>query len=196
MRRRAVTPARAPALRATRKPRVSKTTRHPHAGPSSRPIGCAIVTVSDTRGKSDDGSGDVLERLLAAAGHVVAKRAWVRDEPAAIRRVVKAFIRLASVDVVVVTGGTGIGPRDRTPEALAPLIEQHLPGFGERFRALSAEQVGSAAWLSRADAGVAFGRLIVMLPGSTRACRLAARRLLIPELGHVTRLLGRLQEGA
>lgn len=188
--------SRGPAAGGSKGTHASPGSRHPHAARAARPIGCAIVTVSDTRGKSDDGSGDVLDRLLTAAGHHVAERAWVRDEPAAIRRVVKAFVRLASVDVVVVTGGTGIGPRDRTPEALAPLIERSLPGFGERFRALSAAQVGSAAWLSRAGAGIASDRLIVMLPGSTRACRLAARRLLIPELGHVARLLGRLQEGA
>jgi molybdenum cofactor biosynthesis protein B len=154
------------------------------------------VTVSDTRGRSDDPSGDLLDRLVTAAGHAVAERAWVRDEPAEIRRLVKSLVRRASVDVVVVTGGTGIGRRDRTPEALASLIERRLPGFGERFRALSAAQVGSAAWLSRADAGIASARLIVMLPGSTRACGLAARRLLLPELGHVVRLLGRLREGA
>ncbi len=93
--------------------------------------------------------------------------------------------------MLIVTGGTGVAPRDVTPEALAPLVERWLPGFGERFRALSVAEVGAAAWLSRAAAGVARGRLLVMLPGSTAAVTLAVRRLLLPELVHAVRLLGR-----
>lgn len=175
--------------------RARRSRRHPHAAKAAG-VGCAVVTVSDTRGPDQDRSGDALARLLGRAGHAVRARAWVRDEPAAIRRVVRGALRRRDVDAVVVTGGTGIGPRDRTPEALAPLMERTLPGFGELFRALSMAQVGSAAWLSRALAGVAAGRLLVLLPGSTRACELAARRLLIPELGHAVRLLGRLPGGA
>ena len=95
------------------------------------------------------------------------------------------------MDVLIVTGGTGVGPRDRTPEALEPLAERHLPGFGELFRVLSAGQVGSAAWLSRAGAFVARGRLVVMLPGSRAAVGLALRKLLLPELVHAVRMSGR-----
>jgi molybdenum cofactor biosynthesis protein B len=95
------------------------------------------------------------------------------------------------VDVLIVTGGTGLGPRDRTPEALAPLAEREVPGFGEAFRALSAAQVGPAAWFSRATAFVARGRLVVLLPGSRAAVELALKRLLLPELAHAVRMLGR-----
>src|SRR5262249_45131432 len=96
------------------------------------------------------------------------------------------------VDVVILTGGTGVAKRDVTPEAVELLLDRTLPGFGERFRALSAGAVGSAAWLSRAGAGVARGRLVVYPPGSAGAVRLALTSLLLPELVHVVRLLGRL----
>jgi molybdopterin adenylyltransferase len=151
-----------------------------------------VITVSDTRRGSQDRSGDRIESLLVGAGHRVLTRAWVPDAPAAIRRAAHEALARDEVDVVIATGGTGVSPRDRTPEAFAPLVELWLPGFGERFRAASAEQVGSAAWLSRAAAGIARGRLVVLLPGSTRAVELALERLLIPELGHVARLLERI----
>jgi molybdenum cofactor biosynthesis protein B len=95
------------------------------------------------------------------------------------------------VDAVVLTGGTGVAPRDRTPEAVRPLVERELPGFGELFRMLSHRQVGSAAWLSRAGAGTVKGKLVVWLPGSTRAVDLAMKELVVPELSHALRLLGR-----
>jgi molybdenum cofactor biosynthesis protein B len=151
-----------------------------------------VITVSDTRGAGDDASGDAIARRLERAGHAVASRAWVRDEPAAIRRAVRGALAKRAVDAVILTGGTGVSPRDRTPEALAPLLDRELPGFGERFRLRSFEQVGAAAWLSRAGAGVARGRLIVFLPGSTRAVELALDEVLLPELVHVLRMLGRL----
>jgi molybdopterin adenylyltransferase len=156
-----------------------------------RPVGCAVLTASDTRRGREDTAGALIERLVTQAGHRVMTRAWVKDEPAALRRAARAALARAGVDVLIVTGGTGLGPRDRTPEALAPLAERDVPGFGERFRALSAGQVGAAAWLSRAGAFVARGRLVVMLPGSRAAVRLALKRLLLPELVHAVRMLGR-----
>lgn len=155
------------------------------------PVGCAILTVSDTRRAATDSSGDAIERLLEGAHHQVARRAWVRDERAAIRRAARAALARPEVDVLIVTGGTGLSPRDVTPEALAPLIERWLPGFGELFRWVSMLQVGAAAWLSRAAAGVGRGRLIVILPGSTQAVELAMKRLILPELIHAVRMLGR-----
>jgi molybdenum cofactor biosynthesis protein B len=151
----------------------------------------AVITVSDTRRGRDDTSGDTIVRRLAAAGHVVATRAWVRDEPVAIRRALRAALARADVDVVVLTGGTGLAPRDRTPEALAPLVERWLPGFGETFRVLSLDDVGAAAWMSRAGAAVVRGRLVFMLPGSASAVDLAMRRLIVPELVHALLALGR-----
>ena len=165
--------------------------RPAHAVEPGRPVGCAVITVSDTRRGARDLSGNRIQELLERAGHDVITRAWVRDQVAAIRRAARAALGRADVDVVIATGGTGVSPRDRTPEALAPLAAQWLPGFGERFRAHSESQVGSAAWLSRAAAFVARGRLVVLLPGSTPAVELALTRLLLPELGHVTRLIGR-----
>jgi len=177
--------------------RVSKGTarpRRPAAHQSRgalRPVGCAIITASDTRRGGEDTAGALIERLVTQAGHRVMTRAWVRDDPVALRRVARAALARAGVDVIIVTGGTGLGPRDRTPEALAPLAERTVPGFGERFRALSVGQVGAAAWLSRAGALVARGRLVVMLPGSSAAVGLALTRLLLPELVHAVRMLGR-----
>jgi molybdenum cofactor biosynthesis protein B len=160
-------------------------------GPAGRAALCTVVTVSDTRRGEADTSGARIETLLERAGHVVASRAWVRDEPSAIRRAVKLALARKEMDLVVVTGGTGLAPRDRTPEALEPMIERPLPGFGEAFRVLSLEQVGSAAWMSSAGAGVADGRLLFMLPGSSRAVDLAMRRLIVPEIAHALRMLGR-----
>ena len=152
---------------------------------------CAVITVSDTRrGKADLG-GALAARLVERAGHSAPVRAWVRDEPRAIRRAAAQALARRDVDCVILTGGTGLSPRDRTPESLAPLIETWLPGFGELFRALSMKQVGAAAWLSRAAAGIAKGRLVVTLPGSPAGVELALRRLLLPELAHAMRALGR-----
>jgi molybdopterin adenylyltransferase len=177
--------------------RVSKSTtraRRPAAHQSHgapRRVGCAIITSSDTRRGREDTAGALIERLVTQAGHRVTTRAWVRDEPAALRRAARAALARVDVDVLIVTGGTGLGPRDRTPEALTPLAERAVPGFGELFRARSAEQVGAAAWLSRAEAFVARGRLVVLLPGSRAAVELALKRLLLPELVHAVRMLGR-----
>jgi molybdenum cofactor biosynthesis protein B len=147
--------------------------------------------VSDTRRGAADTSGAAIARLVERARHRVVRRAWVRDDRAAIRRAARVTLARPDVDVLIVTGGTGIAPRDVTPEALAPLVERWLPGFGEVFRFLSVRQVGAAAWLSRAAAGVARGRLIVMLPGSRPAVELAMKQLILPELVHALRMLGR-----
>ncbi|HTK32652.1 MAG TPA: MogA/MoaB family molybdenum cofactor biosynthesis protein [Candidatus Saccharimonadaceae bacterium] len=164
---------------------------HAHAADATRPAVCAVITVSDSRRGRDDTSGAALTALLERAGHVVAMRGWVGDDAAAIRRAVRESLARADVDAVLITGGTGIAPRDVTPEAVAPLLDRTLPGFGEAFRVFSLSDVGPAAWLSRAGAGVARGRLVVWLPGSRRAVTLALRRVLLPELGHAVRLLGR-----
>jgi molybdenum cofactor biosynthesis protein B len=156
-------------------------------------VGVALITVSDTRRGAEDVSGALAEQLLIQSGFSVVARAWVRDEIAPIRAAVRAALARGTVDAVLLTGGTGVAPRDVTPEAVEPLLERRLPGFGERFRALSWASVGAAAWLSRAGAGVARGRLVVYLPGSSGAVRQALESLLIPELVHLVRLLGRFQ---
>ena len=147
------------------------------------------VTVSDTRGASDDVSGERLRSLLAEAGFALVPHRIVRDEPAEL---LELFTRVANeglAEAVITTGGTGIAPRDRTYEALEPLFEKRLDGFGEAFRRLSWEQVGARSVLSRAIAGVIRGRFVAALPGSPRAVELAVRELIVPLLGHAVGLL-------
>lgn len=151
----------------------------------------AIVTMSDSRSEAQDASGDLIASLAQAAGHEVALRALVKDDAASIRAAFERALAEPLLDVVVGTGGTGLAPRDITPETVRPLLERKLPGFGELFRTLSYQDVGSAAMASRAEAGVANGRLVFLLPGSTKACKLAMERLILPEAGHLVGLLRR-----
>src|SRR5689334_2776213 len=155
-----------------------------------RRVSCAIVTVSDTRTSSDDRSGAAIRRTLEAAGHTVVASTIVADDAEAIRSAVLAAARAGDARAVIVTGGTGIAPRDVTIESLASEWAKELPGFGEIFRALSFAEIGPAAFLSRATAGVIAGAFVALLPGSPAACVLALERLIVPELGHVVSLLG------
>jgi len=144
-----------------------------------------VLTVSDTRDAQSDRSGSTARRLIESAGHRVVDSRILPDEPAEVRRQVEWWIEREDCDGVIVTGGTGISRRDRTYEALAGLLERRLDGFGELFRMLSYEQIGAAAMLSRAVGGVAAGKLLFLLPGSTAAVELALERLLLPELDHL-----------
>jgi molybdopterin adenylyltransferase len=164
---------------------------HAARAAGDRPVRCAVLTVSDTRRGVEDASGALAERMIVRSGHEVVSRAWVSDDRNAIRRAARSLLARKELDALIVTGGTGISARDVTPEALLPLCERMLPGFGECFRTLSFGEVGAAAWMSRAEAGVADGRLIVLLPGSRNAVALALERVLLPELAHVARTLGR-----
>jgi molybdenum cofactor biosynthesis protein B len=157
---------------------------HAHRGVRVE-AGVAVLTVSDSRSAATDRSGARARELLAEAGHRIVDHAILPDEPAAVRRRIESWLAREDCDAVVVSGGTGISSRDRTYEALAGLLDKRLDGFGELFRALSFEQVGSAAMLSRAVGGVARGRLLFSLPGSTAAVELALVRLILPELGHL-----------
>lgn len=164
----------------------------PHAVPESsdarRGIRVLTVTVSDTRTSGTDESGPKLRALLHAAGFTLAEHRLVRDEQSLIAAVVRAVSMHDLADVLVTTGGTGIAPRDCTIEAIAPLLEKTLDGFGEAFRRLSWDDVGPRSVLSRALAGVAGGRVIVALPGSPRAVALAVEKLLVPLLEHAVAL--------
>ncbi len=162
---------------------------HRHHAP--RAVGFAILTVSDSRSAEDDRSGDAIENLAKEAGHTIVARDIVRDEPSDIRALLERFLGDDNVNVIITTGGTGIAPRDITIETIRPRFEKELPGFGEIFRALSHEEIGSAAFLSRATAGTASGRVIFVLPGSPAACRLAMTRLVLPEAAHLVGLLRR-----
>ncbi|MCC6847610.1 MAG: MogA/MoaB family molybdenum cofactor biosynthesis protein [Deltaproteobacteria bacterium] len=160
-----------------------------HRTNDARRVGCVVITVSDTRGSDDDRSGAVIEAALTGAGHAVVDAQIVPDERGAIRAAVLAATDRSDVRAVIVTGGTGIALRDVTIESLADAWAKELPGFGEIFRALSFEEIGAAAFLSRAAAGVIGHAFVALLPGSPAACELALRRLLLPELGHVAGLL-------
>lgn len=161
---------------------------HKHDAPTS--VAFAIVTVSDSRDASRDESGALLAKLAEGAGHKVAHRALVRDEPHEIRDAMHAAL-IAGVDAVVFTGGTGVARRDVTIETIAPRFAKRIPGFGELFRMLTWQELGSVAMASRADAGVIDCRLVFLLPGSPDACRLAMERLILPEVGHLVALLRR-----
>ena len=159
--------------------------RHGQAARAPEPAGVAWLTVSDTRDELSDRSGPLARQRIEAAGHRVVDSRIVADEPETVREVVRAWLARADVQAIVTSGGTGIAPRDRTYEALAALLEIRLDGFGELFRMLSWEQVGSAAMASRAVGGVARGRLLFCLPGSPAAVELALDRLVLPELAHL-----------
>jgi molybdenum cofactor biosynthesis protein B len=152
-------------------------------------VRCAVLTISDTRAPETDVSGRTIVELLEAAGHVVAKRQILRDEPKDVHQAVLG--QVGGVDAIITTGGTGITTRDSTYEAIAELIEKRLDGFGELFRVLSYQEIGSAAMMSRACAGVSRGTALFLLPGSENAVRLAMTKLILPELGHVVRELQR-----
>ncbi len=159
---------------------------HRREGPAS--VAIAVVTASDTRGPAEDRSGAWLREAAAVGGHRVVSYAVVPDEPDAIRAAL-AQARAAGADAIVVNGGTGIAARDRTYEAVTGLLEKRLDGFGELFRMLSYAEIGSAAMLSRAVAGVWGGCVLFSVPGSTAAVRLAWGKLIAPELSHVVREL-------
>jgi molybdenum cofactor biosynthesis protein B len=182
-------------------------------------VGCFVLTVSDTRTEATDTGGQAIRDLLESAGHVVTGRAIVRDDPAAVAGAVTQQLSDARTHVIVTTGGTGITSRDGTFEAIDRLFEKRLTGFGELFRMLSFEQIGAAAMMSRACAGIAAGHIVISLPGSEAAVRLAMNsratagtaagkaifvlpgspdavrlamtRLIIPELGHVVQQVSR-----
>lgn len=151
-------------------------------------VRCFVLTVSDTRTLEDDKGGALIQQLLEKAGHQIVARNIVKDEATLITSAVQdARDGIADPEVIIVTGGSGIGPRDVTPEALRPLLTKELPGFGEVFRVLSWHEVGPATMLSRAFAGVLGRTLLFVLPGSTNAVQLAMKKLIVPELGHLVR---------
>lgn len=150
-----------------------------------RIAGCAVLTVSDTRTPDTDTGGRLLREALTGAGHEILAHDLVRDEPDTVRARLEAWLEDPRIRLVLTTGGTGIAPRDTTIEVVESLLDKRLDGFGELFRMLSFEQVGSAAMLSRATAGLAGETFLFALPGSTNALRLALDRLILPEIPHL-----------
>jgi molybdenum cofactor biosynthesis protein B len=152
-----------------------------------RSVRCCIITISDTRTTDTDTAGRAIAELLQAAGHEIVGRTIVHDDPELVRATIERQLANPDVQVIITTGGTGITSRDNTYEAVSGLLDKRLDGFGELFRMLSFEQIGSSAMMSRACAGLSTGRVVAALPGSEAAVRLAMERLLLPELGHLVR---------
>jgi molybdenum cofactor biosynthesis protein B len=162
-----------------------------HRSLSPRSVSCFVLTVSDTRTLDTETSGRAIATLLEAAGHTVTGREVVQDEPAGVRDIVRRVLSAGDTQAIITTGGTGIAKRDSTYEALVGLFDKQLDGFGELFRMLSFGEIGPAAMLSRAMAGIVSGRVVFLLPGSEHAVRMAMERLILPELGHIVGQLER-----
>jgi molybdenum cofactor biosynthesis protein B len=157
-----------------------------HRTAAGRPsLRVAVLTLSDTRTPETDQGGQLIRQLLAANGHAIVYYAVLKDDPGQLRAAVQELAERGDVHAVLTTGGTGVSRRDSTFEALAGLLEKRLDGFGELFRMLSYQEVGAAAMLSRATAGVFRGVLIFSMPGSVDAARLAMEKLILPELPHL-----------
>jgi molybdenum cofactor biosynthesis protein B len=146
---------------------------------------CAVVTLSDTRTQETDTSGQLIQQLLTAAGHTIAHYAIVPDDPTQLAPLLEQLLTDANIDNILTNGGTGISRRDQTIDVIEKAIDHSLPGFGELFRMLSYQQIGSGALLSRATGGIARGKPIFAMPGSTKAVELAMVKLILPEMGHL-----------
>ncbi|BAY12957.1 MogA/MoaB family molybdenum cofactor biosynthesis protein [Calothrix sp. NIES-2098] len=160
-------------------------TQQPHPDSPIITVNCAVVTVSDTRSLETDKSGQLIKELLLAANHRVLAHQIIKDEPKQIQEQIKLLGEATDLDVVIFNGGTGIAPRDTTYDAIEKLLEKTLPGFGELFRFLSYQEIGSRAIASRAVAGIYQNQLIFSLPGSSNAVRLGMEKLILPELVHL-----------
>ncbi len=168
---------------------------HKHRDAAPDKVRVAVLTISDTRTPQTDTGGDTIEEHVRGAGHEVVERDIVRDEAASIRMKLVDLLGRSDVDAVITTGGTGISARDTTYEVVDRLLEKRLDGFGEIFRMLSYEEIGAAAFLSRAVAGTVGTKFLVCLPGSRNAVRLAVEKLLVSEISHVVFELNKHQEG-
>jgi molybdopterin adenylyltransferase len=158
-------------------------TPHPDAQPIA--VCCAVITVSDSRSPDTDRSGQLIQSLLQAAGHRLGEYAIIPDQPEQIQALLHDLCRRSDLEALIFNGGTGIAPRDTTYDAIARSLDKTLPGFGEIFRWLSFQEIGSRAIASRTVAGVCQGKLVFSLPGSTNAVRLAIEQLILPEIQHL-----------
>ncbi|QDT01287.1 MogA/MoaB family molybdenum cofactor biosynthesis protein [Adhaeretor mobilis] len=168
-------------------PDYSSPTVKLHRQQSPESVACAVITVSDTRTLETDRGGAMLVELLTGAGHEVIARQILPDDPQLLAAAVRQFSVDENIDAILLTGGTGISPRDQTPEALAGVFTKELPGYGELLRVLSYEEIGPAAMLSRATGGLVDQTVVLTMPGSTAAVRLATEKLILPELAHLVR---------
>lgn len=158
-----------------------------HRKASPRSLVFAVVTVSDSRTFETDESGGMAEDILRKEGHEVCRRLIVRNDEDEIRSIIEGLLNSREVDVILTIGGTGLSTRDVTVETVSKTVEKRIEGFGELFRFLSYSEIGTAAMLTRAFAGVAKGKILICLPGSRNAAELAIRKLILPEIGHMVR---------
>jgi len=163
------------------------TSTQQHRAEAPHKIRAAVITISDTRTRETDTSGAKIVELLKAAEHEIAAWEIVPDEPRRISDLIQRLCGDANLDAILLTGGTGVGSRDQTFETLEPMLTKTLPGFGELFRMLSYEEIGAAAMLSRAIGGLIGRTVVLAMPGSTAAVRLAMEKLVVPEIAHLVR---------
>jgi len=154
-------------------------------------VGCIVITCSDTRTPESDTSGYRIMHMLKDAGHSVLSYQLIKDEPSKIKSAIRKAVKNKKVQAIIINGGTGISRRDSTFEAVDKMLEKRLEGFGEVFRFLTYQEIGSPAIMSRATAGVYKGRIIFSTPGSENAVRLAMEKLILPELGHILQQLSK-----
>ncbi len=158
---------------------------HKHLAPQK--VNCAVLIISDSRDEKSDESGKLLVEGLKNQGHEVSSFDFLKNDTGAIGLRFDELLRRDGLQVIIASGGTGASKRDVTIETVTPLLEKILPGFGELFRSLSYQEIGTGAILSRALAGVAAGKVVICLPGSVKAVKLALEKIILPEIGHVVR---------
>ena len=158
---------------------------HRHEAPKS--VNCAVLTISDSRTEADDESGRLIQQKLGENGHRVAAYAILRNEADSIKQKIEELLKQEELQVIIASGGTGVSHRDITVETISSILDKKLDGFGELFRFLSYREIGTASIMSRALGGVAGGKVILCLPGSLGAVRLALDKIIIPEIGHMVR---------
>ncbi len=158
-----------------------------HKEKSPKSVNCAIITISDTRTEQDDESGRIIRQKLGENGHRVISYCILKDEASPIERKIRELLREEELQVIITNGGTGVSRRDITVETVLSLLEKKLDGFGELFRSLTYQEIGTGSIMSRAIAGVARGKVIICLPGSPEAINLAMERIILPEVGHLVR---------
>ena len=166
---------------------VSKKTYDEHKAEGPQGVTCAIITVSDTRNEENDTSGRLIINALVENGHKADFYKIVKDEPDEIRSAIESFSKSDSVQVILTNGGTGITKRDTTYDVVVSILDKEMPGFGEIFRNISFQEIGTPAILTRATAGVYKDTIIMTLPGSGNACRTALEKIILPEIGHMVR---------
>jgi len=150
-------------------------------------VGCAVLTISDSRIEKDDESGDHIKQELRENGHQVVTYALLKNEAESLQKKLHELLARQEIQVIITCGGTGLGSRDVSVETISPILEKRLDGFGELFRSLSYQEVGTVSIMSRAMAGVAGSRVVICLPGSLGAVRLAMDKIILPEIGHMVR---------